>query len=79
MAQDRINDDIFDRLNNQDDKLDKLIEDVAYMRGLMDGQKGAPITAREAGGWMSKQNVLTVAIAGLISTLTTVIANLVPK
>lgn len=71
MAQDRINDDIFRRLDTQDAKLDKIAEDVAYMRGLQDGAK----TPHEvAGSWMNKQNAITAALASLISTIGAVLA-----
>lgn len=80
MAQEHINDDIFRRLDAQDEKLDQLVKDVAYMRGLMDGQKGAPIAAGDSsstvGSWMTKQNAITVALAGLITTIGTVLTSI---
>lgn len=59
----------------QDEKLDRLVEDVAYMRGLMDGQKGAPIQ-EQSGSLMNKQNAITVALAGLITTVGTVLTSI---
>ena len=69
-----INQDIFNRITEQDEKLDRLVEDVAYMRGLMDGQKGAPIQT-EVSGILNKQNAITVALASLITTIGAVISS----
>ena len=63
-----INEDINRRLEMQDEKLDRIAEDVAYMKGLMDGKEGAPIQQDRA-MILNKQNAITVALAGLITTI----------
>lgn len=69
-----VNTDIFRRLDDQDAKLDRIAEDVAYMRGVMDGQQGAPIQADGTSAILNKQNAITVALAGLITTIGTILA-----
>ena len=77
MAQDRINDDIFRRLDTQDAKLDRIAEDVAYMRGMQDAERGGAMQPVKE-GWLNtnKNNVIVVALAGLISTVAAVIGKL---
>lgn len=61
-------------MGEQDRKLDDIAENVAYMRGLLDGQKGAPIQT-DTTSILNKQNAITVALASLITTIGAVISS----
>lgn len=59
-------------MDRLDEKLDKLAEDMAFIKGKMAGGQ----SSSHSESILSRQNGITVAIAGLITTVGTVLTSI---